>query len=279
MPLDQIDVEHDEKNMTFIDHLEELRWHIVRSVIVLIVLGILAFVFGSWIADNVIFAVWDSEFWTYRMLCSVGHSIRGTDVLCLMQNPPPLKNLNLLGQFLFHIKLSLIIGLIIGFPYLIFEFWKFLKPALKMNERKKTTGIVATSSLLFFLGVLFGYYVIVPLALNFASTYTVTDKINNDFTFQSYISILTNITLAAGIIFELPLVIFFLAKMGIVSSGLLKKNRKMFIVIALVLSAILTPPDVLSQVLLSIPLYILFEIGIRVAQRVEKRREEEEALA
>lgn len=279
MPLDQIDVDrHDDKNMTFIEHLEELRWHLVRSVIVIILLAVVTFIFGRVLADRVVFGILDPDFLTYKALCKLGHLVRGSDILCIQPAEVTLQSLGVFEQFLFHIKLSLLSGVVLGFPYILFEFWRFLRPALKPTEQKKTTGIVLTSSLLFFAGVLFGYFVIAPLAFNFGANYILTDKLQNNFKFQSYNSLITNITLATGIIFELPIVIFFLAKMGLVTSALLKKNRKISVVLALALSAILTPPDVMSQILLTVPLYFLYEISIVVASRIEKQRAKEEEL-
>jgi sec-independent protein translocase protein TatC len=273
MPLDQVNTE--EQNMTFIEHLEELRWHLVRSVAAIFIFAIAAFVNGRIISDKVIFGLMNDDFLTYRLLCKLGHALRGTDVLCIVPAQTELTNLLVSGQFIYHLILAVTIGIILAFPYIMYEFWKFLKPALKQPERKKTGGIVLASSGLFFFGVLFGYFIITPLSFNFLASYNVSDKLNNSFTIQSYVSFVTTLTLASGIIFELPLVIYFLSKMGLVSANLLKKYRKISVVVALLVSAILTPPDVLSQILLSMPIYFLYEVGIVIAKNVEKKRDDD----
>lgn len=274
MPLDQVDIDRDEKNMSFIDHLEELRWHLLRSVAAVFIFSIAAFINGKLLSDKIVFGLMNEDFLTYRLLCKLGHAMRGSDILCITPAQTTLTNLVVSGQFIYHLILAFSIGIVLAFPYIMYEFWKFFSPALKSNERKKTGGLVVASSGLFFAGVLFGYFIITPLSFNFLASYNVSEKLTNSFTIQSYVSFVTTLTLASGIIFELPLIIYFLSRMWIVTAEFLKKYRKVSALVALILSAILTPPDVLSQILLSIPIYFLYEVGIVIATRVEKRRED-----
>ena len=180
------------------------------------------------------------------------------------------QNISLSGQLIQHLVVAIIGGIIMAFPIILYEIWLFVRPALQDTERKKTTGIVLVSSFLFFVGVLFGYFGLTPLSVNFLFNYSVSSKIVNNVTLESYISFVTMMTLATGLVFELPLMIYFLARLGLVTPALLRKYRKHSLIVTLVLAAVITPPDVASQVLMSIPIYILYEIGILVADRVEK---------
>ena len=182
-------------------------------------------------------------------------------------------NINLSGQFTTHMYISMFAGLIIAAPYVIWEIWRFIKPALYDNERRHSRGAVIVMSLLFLLGVLFSYYLIVPLTLNFFGTYQVSDSVNNQIALSSYISTVVSVTFSLGVVFELPVFIYFLAKVGIITESFLKKNRKYMLVILLIISAIITPPDILSQILVCIPLYGLYELSIIVARRAGKPTE------
>jgi sec-independent protein translocase protein TatC len=274
MALDQVDVDSEEgKSMSFFDHLEELRWHLVRSVVAVAIGGIVCFVYGTFIFDEIIFGPVNRNFWTYRQICHLSHWVYGNDKLCIGAINFSTQNISLSGQLMQHFKVSIISGIIIAFPYILYEVWKFIRPALKIQERKKTTGIVVISSLLFMMGVLFGYYVITPLSVNFLVNYTVSARIVNNVTLDSYISFVTMLSLLAGLVFELPLLIFFMAKLGVISASFLRKYRKHSLIINLILSAIVTPSaDIASQILLAIPIYFLYEIGIIVAKRVEHRK-------
>ena len=179
------------------------------------------------------------------------------------------------GQFATHITVSLVIGLIIGFPYLFFEFWRFVRPALYSNEKKHARGSIFYTSFLFALGVLFGYYLITPLSVHFLGSYNVSSQVLNQINLSSYISTVTSIVLASGVIFELPILIFFLSKIGLISPEFLKKYRKHAVVLMLVLSAIITPPDIFSQVLVCLPLLILYEVGIGISKRVQNQQAKE----
>jgi len=209
------------------------------------------------------------------MLCKAGELL-SIDALCIGRLNLEIQNISMAGQFMTHIYVSLIVGLIIGAPYLIWEMWRFILPALKPKERKYSQGAVIVSSLLFLAGILFAYFLIVPLTINFLGTYQVSPDVPNQIQLSSYISTVVSVTLAVGIVFELPILIFFLTKIGIVSPAFLRKNRKIMLVIVLVLSAIITPPDVFSQILVCIPLLGLYELSITISDRVYRQRENEQ---
>lgn len=253
--------------MSFLEHLEALRWHLVRSILAIVVFAILAFAFKDFIFSNVIIAPKTPDFFTNRNLCAFGTWI-GIKALCINAEPFQLININMAGQFTTHIMVSMIIGLIFSFPYLVFEMWRFIGPALYDKEQQYARGAVFYISLLFILGVLFAYYVIIPLSVHFLGSYQVSQEVTNQINLMSYISTVSAITLAAGLIFELPVLIFFLTKIGLVTPEFLKKYRRHSLVIVLALSAIITPPDVFSQILVAFPLMFLYEVGIRLSKRV-----------
>jgi len=198
--------------------------------------------------------------------------MQSTFLLCINQNPLNLISIKMSGQFTTHINISLIVGVIMAFPYIFWEFWSFFKPALYEKERKYARGAVLAASSLFLLGILFGYYIISPLSINFLSTYRVSDLVDNQINITSYIGSVTSVALSAGVTFELPIVVFFLARIGIITPEFMRKYRKHAIVVVLILAAIITPPDVFSQTLVSIPLILLYEISIFIAARVVKNR-------
>jgi len=263
-----------EKEMSFWNHLEELRKHIFRSLAAILVFSILAFIGKKFIFDVIILAPKDSGFITNRLLCKLGELL-SVDALCIGKLSLSIQNINMSGQFMMHLYVSMVAGLIIAAPYVIFEMWRFIMPALHPNEKKHSKGAVAVSSLLFISGVLFAYYLILPLTINFLGSYQISPDVPNQIQLNSYISTVVSVTIAVGIVFELPILIYFLTKVGVVTPAFLKKNRKYMFVIVLVLSAIITPPDVFSQILVCIPLIGLYEISIKISQRVYKKREAE----
>lgn len=208
------------------------------------------------------------------MLCKLGKLINSVK-LCINTNSNDLQNIHMTGQFLTHIKISILAGLIVAFPYIFYEFWKFITPALYQNERKHTKGAIFYSTLLFIMGVVFGYFVIAPLSVHFLENYEVSKKVTNEINLMSYISIVATIVLASGVLFELPVVVYFLSKIGIVTPEFLKKYRRHSLIVILALSAIITPPDVFSQILVSFPLIALYEISISISRRINKKQEEE----
>ena len=274
MPLDQ--EESGEKEMSFLEHLEELRWHVIRSLGAVIVFTIGAFVMAQWIFENIIFAPARVDFPTFQWLCKLGNFL-GYDALCVQDIPFKVQSRNMTGQFTMHIMSSFIIGLVVAFPYVIWELWRFIKPGLQQSERKYSRGAVASVSILFFMGVAFGYFVIVPWMVYFLANYSISDMVVNEFDITSYVSTVVMLVLGSGLLFQLPVVIYFLTKIGIVTPEFLRKYRKHSIVIILIVAAIVTPPDPLSQMLITIPLYMLFEISILISGSVAKRKAREEA--
>jgi len=259
------------EEMTFLEHLEALRWHIIRSALVIILVSVVAFIFKQIVFDVILLAPSRSDFIMSRWLCHIGkNSFLQTDVLCINPEPIKLQNIQMAGQFMAHIRISLIAGLILSFPYVFFELWRFIRPALYTSERKVARGAVLFISILFFLGVLFGYYIICPLSINFLYNYKVSDLTVNDIQLMSYISIITSICLASGIMFELPTVVLFLSKVGLLTPDFLKKYRRHAIIVILIVAAVITPPDVFSQILVSLPLILLYEFSIGISRWVIK---------
>lgn len=196
--------------------------------------------------------------------------------LCINQGVIHFQNILMAGQFTMHLKVSFIAGLVVAFPYIFWEFWRFIKPALYQQEVKHSRGAIFFASILFSVGILFAYYIICPLSVHFLNNYHVSDKVDNILNLGSYISTISSIVLAGGIVFELPILIYFLAKVGLVSVQTLKKYRRHAIVGSLLLAAIITPPDVISQILVCFPLIFLYEGGILIAGNIERKRAKEE---
>lgn len=259
--------------MSFWGHLDALRGHLFRSVIAIFVLAVVAFINREFIFDSIILAPKDPDFITNRLLCRLGVWL-DIPALCLGNMKLEIININLSGQFTTHMYISMFGGLIVAAPYVIWEIWRFIRPALYENERRHSRGAVIVMSVLFLLGVLFSYYLIVPLTLNFFGTYQVSESVANQIALSSYISTVVSVTFSLGVVFELPVFVYFLAKVGIITDSFLKKNRKYMLVILLTISAIITPPDVVSQILVCIPLYGLYELSIVVARHAGKNKKE-----
>ena len=259
-----------EKIMPVGEHLEELRGHIIRGLMAIIIVGIVIFIFKDFVFNKILFAPKEQWFFSNRVLCNLGKHFNLNT--CINQQKIQLINIDIAGQFASHIKVSFILGLIIAFPYLLWELWRFVKPALHIKTRVSVISTMFFISLLFLIGVLFGYYVITPLTINFLSNYSVSGELTNQIDFQSYISIVLTLAFSTGLVFELPILIYFLTKIGVVNANFLKKQRKIAIVVSFILSAIITPPDAFSQILVAIPLIFLYELSIGIAKRVEKKR-------
>jgi sec-independent protein translocase protein TatC len=255
--------------MTFLEHLEELRWHIIRSAVAILFFSILAFIYDNLLFDKVIFAPKNPSFFTNRMFAHLAEILHSPSIR-INDKPFQLINFTMSGQFQADMWISLIAGLIVAFPFVVWEFWRFVAPALHSKERKNARGAVLAISGLFFTGVLFGYYLIVPLSIHFLGTYSVSDQILNQINITSYFSTVASISLASGLIFELPAVAFFLAKINLISTSFLKKYRRHAIIVILIVAAIITPPDVFSQTLVAIPLYLLYEISILIVAIVHR---------
>jgi sec-independent protein translocase protein TatC len=261
-----------EKEMSFLEHLEELRWHIIRSIMAIVFFMIVAFIFKSFIFDNIILAPKNPGFFTNRMLCHLGDLLH-TSALCINTKPLNLINIAMSGQLMTHFAVAMVAGLILAFPVILWEFWQFFKPALKPNEARYARGTVFAASMLFFTGVIFGYYMLAPLSLHFLSTYEVSAEVTNQINIRSYISTLTSVCLATGLVFELPILAFFATKIGLITPSFLRKYRRHSIVIIFIIAAIITPPDVFSQTLVAVPLLILYEVSIFISAWVMRQKE------
>lgn len=257
--------------MSFLDHLEELRWHLIRSTLAVVIVAVVAFLFKGFIFDVLIFGPSKPHFATYRLFCNVSRSL-GMDSFCFQEMPFRIQSRTMSGQFSAHLWTSIYAGIIIAFPYILYEFWRFISPGLKEKERSSSRGFILIASLLFFLGVLFGYYVITPLSINFLGSYQVSEEVINQFDLDSYISLVRTSVLASGIIFELPIIIYILTKIGLLTPEILKKYRKFALIIVLTVSAIITPPDVASQIIVAIPILILYEVSIYISKVVIKNQ-------
>lgn len=255
--------------MSFLSHLEELRWHLVRSVIVISVAAVVFFLNKSFLFDDVLLAPKDPNFITYRALCHVSQKFNLGDDLCVTQSEYKLISTDLSAQFTTHMWTAFVAGLIVGFPYLIWELWKFIKPALNVNEKKYARGIVFYTSFLFLFGVAFGYYVITPMTVSFLGSYQVSSMVQNTITLDSFIGTVTSMTLITGLIFELPIVVYFLTKIGILNPSFMRTYRRHAVVIILVIAAIITPTsDATTLMLVAVPLYVLYELSIFVSAYV-----------
>lgn len=266
----------EENDTSFLGHLEALRYTAIRSILVISVISIAAFFFKDFIYNQIILAPKDENFITNILFCKFGH-LFNTELLCINKNNFQIINIELAGQFRSHLLITVIAGLILAFPYLLLEIWWFIKPALYSNEIKGVGSFVVVTSFLFMVGVLFGYYIIAPLTINFLSNYIISEDVVNQIKLGSYISTVVMIALSTGLVFELPVLIYFLSKFGIVTPVFLKRYRKHAILIFFILSAIITPPDIFSQILVAIPLILLYEISIYISKRVDKKRKAKEA--
>jgi sec-independent protein translocase protein TatC len=256
--------------MSFLDHLEDLRWHLIRICLAVIIVASLAFIFSRFIFDDIIFAPLEMTFPTYEFLCNAGRFVGAETSFCNDSIPLILQNRTMAGQFSADIWTAILAGFIISFPYIIYQLWKFISPGLHENERKHSRGFIIISSLLFFIGALFGYYIITPLSINFLANYSISSKVENQIDISSFIGLVRSSVLASGIIFELPIVIYFLTKIGLVTPQFLRKYRKYALVIVLIVSAVITPPDIASQVIVAIPILILYQASIYISMIVIK---------
>jgi sec-independent protein translocase protein TatC len=254
-----------ESEMSFFDHLETLRWHLIRSAIAVVACGVVAFWYFDLLFDKVVMGPFKIDFWTYRMMCKFGY--------CIDKINGKIINTELAGQFMLKLNTSILLGVIVAFPYILFEIWRFIRPALLDNERKAASGFVFYATVLFVTGILFGYYLIAPEGIIFLTNYNISNTISNQFTISSYLSAISTITLLSGIVFELPIIIYILASLGILTGTFMRKTRRYSIIIIMIVGAVISPsPDILSTTVATIPLLILYEIGIVIASRIEKRK-------
>lgn len=258
-----------QNQMSFLEHLEELRVRLIRIAIAVIVIASTLWFFQGWIMDNIFLSMKDSKFITFRLICQYFG-------VCVDDIPIDLQSLKMGSQFSYALMQSIMGGFVLGFPFIFFQIWSFIKPGLKFKEKKVARGIVLFVSLLFFLGILFGYFVVAPLCVQFFGNYKITDQIANKFTINSYMSTVLSTVFYSGLLFLLPVITYLFTKLGVISSSFLKKYRKHSIIGILILSAIITPPDLISQVIVGIPIFLLYEVGVFVSKRVEKQRKIEE---
>lgn len=255
--------------MNFLDHVEELRWHIIRSFIAVVIAAIFAFINIEWIFDKIILGPAHDNFISYKWFCDLGKFFH-IQSFCLDKVNMSFQNTAVAGQFMMSMSVSLMVGFIISFPYILWEFWKFIKPALKPSERKYARGIVFWCSLLFFVGVVFSYFVVVPYTINFFGNYKLSPMIPNIVKMDDYYDTISTLIIAMGAVFELPIVIFFLTRIGLITPEFLKKQRRFAVLILFIIAEIITPPDLFSCLLVFIPLYVLFEVSILISNRASK---------
>lgn len=273
-------IQPEEKEMSFLDHLEALRWHLIRSAAAIVAIGIAVFMNKGFIFDTVLFAPKRSDFITFRAFCRLSEKLSSLfpslvekGAICIGQDMPKLQNIGMAGQFTTHITVSVLAGLVIALPYVFWELWGFVKPALKETERKYSAGVVFFASAFFLTGLLFGYFLVVPLAVNFLLNYQVSEEVLNLPTLTNYVSLVVMISLACGAVFELPLLVYFLSKIGLIGPEFLRRYRKHSVVVILIVAAIITPsPDIFSQLLVAFPLYFLYELSIFVSAAVVKKQ-------
>lgn len=279
MALDQIDVDSYKmtagKEMSFLDHLEELRWHIIRAAASIFVFGIIAFIAKDFVFHTIVFGPKYPDFYTYKAICNLSNSIGMGDAMCFY--PPDFTFITpIFGElFIQHIKVSVMLGVIASFPYIFWEIWRFIKPGLYVKEQNAARGMVVICSGLFLTGVLFGYYIIAPFAITFLAGYEIEGVVAMP-ALSSYINYMTMFTLPVGIVFELPIVVYFLSKIGLVTPEFMKSYRRHAAVLILIVAAIITPPDVVTQVLVGMPLYVLYEISIVISRRVVNKQKLEQ---
>jgi sec-independent protein translocase protein TatC len=262
--------------MSFLEHLEELRWHIIKALISIFVFGLVAFIFKDIVFNKILLAPKFPDFITYRIFCRVAEIVK-IPRLCINAVPMELISIKMSGQFSMHIMVSLVIGFIAAFPYIFYQFWKFIVPALYPKEKKVARGAVFISSLLFLLGVFFGYFIITPLTIQFFSGYSVSEDVTNQINLISFVSTIASVLLSCGVIFELPILVYFLSKIGIVTPKFLRTYRKHALVLIIFLSAIITPPDIFSQLVVSVPLILLYEVSIFISGRIQRKKLRQEA--
>ena len=254
--------------MSFLEHLEDLRWHLLRSIVAILIAALAAFLAKNFVFDVLLFGPKKTDFLTYKLLCQSSNLLGFDDSFCISELPFRIQSRTMAGQFSAHIWTSITLGFVVAFPYVIYQFWKFISPGLYTHEKRTASGFISISSLLFFMGVLFGYYVVTPLSIRFLGTYTVSAEIFNDFDLNSYTALVRASVLASGLIFELPILVYFLTKVGLITPELMRKYRKIALVMVMFLSAVITPPDVASQIIVAIPVLILYELSIFISKRV-----------
>ena len=262
-----------EAEMSFFDHLEVLRWHLIRSAVAIVVFATVAFCYFERIWQGIIMGPKHADFPTYRLLCKLSVLLNNPGMCIDKDLPGRIINTELAGQFSLQINSSIIIGITLGFPYLLWEIWRFVKPALAEREQKAANGFVFFASSLFTAGILFGYYVVAPLSLHFLTNYEISPDIQNTFTIDSYLTSVATLTLVSGIVFQLPVIVYILASLGILTPKFMRERRRIAIIVIMIIAMLVTPtPDVTTMLVISAPLFLLYELSIGVAARVQKRK-------
>ena len=262
--------------MSFIDHLEDLRWHIIRAVIAVLIGAVVVFIYADFVVNKILMAPANKNFITYSWFCSMGKLLGMGNSLCFGDVKVSFISIGMTDQFVTTFTVAFIGGFIVAFPYVFWEFWKFIKPALSQNELKKTRGIIFWVSFLFFLGVAFGYYILTPFMVNFYFTYKLSPLIEIKPTFSDYVENLVYTTVGIGVLFQMPLLVMLLARIGIITATFLKKYRRHAFVLIMIAAAIITPStDPFSLTIVTLPLYALFEASIIIASRINKSKEKE----
>jgi len=264
------------KEMSFLDHLEELRWLLVRSSVAVLIFATFAFFVSDYIFDVIIFGPKSPDFITYRVFCDLSHQLGFADSICVTEMPFIIQNIDVEGQVNILVWACITVGFILAFPYILLQLWNFISPALYEKERKNAKLFIFIASFLFFLGVLFGYFVVVPMSVNFFATFKVSEVVQNQFSFDSYIGMIKTSVIASGLFFELPVVIYFLTKLGLVTPQFLRQYWKYSVVIILIVAAIVTPPDVVSQLIVAIPMLLIYELSIFISSVVYKNQQKKE---
>jgi len=262
--------------MNFLDHVEDLRWHIIRSAVAILIAAIAVFCKVEWIFDRIIMGPAHNDFVSYKWFCALGKLVH-YDAFCLGQINMKFMNTAVTGQFMMSLSISLLLGFILAFPFVLWELWKFVRPALRPSEVKMAKGIVFWCSLLFFFGVFFSYFIVAPYAINFFGNYQLSPMVQNNITLDNYFEMISTLVLALGIVFEMPILVLFLTRVGILTPDILRKNRRLSFLILFILSEIITPPDLFSCLLVFIPLYILYEITVVLSVRTLKQRKQRQA--
>jgi len=260
------------KEMSFLEHLEELRWLLVRSTTAIIIMAIATYFISDWLFDVVIFGPTRPSFFTYRFFCDLSHQIGFADSICITELPFIIQNTEMEGQVNIFVWICILAGFILSFPYILWQVWQFISPALYEKERKGAKVFLFFSSLLFFIGVIFGYFVVIPMSVNFVATFSVSKVVMNQFTLDSYIGMFKTSIIASGLFFELPIIIYFLTKLGLVTPQFLRKYWKYAVVIILIVAAIVTPPDVVSQTIVAVPMLLIYEASILISWVVYKQK-------
>lgn len=260
----------EENKMSFLQHLEELRWRLVRSAVVVLSLTVVLWWNQDWIMKNIFLSMSKPDFFTFKFFCQT------LNFMCVEEIPVKIISNQVGGQFAYALWMSFLGAVVLAFPFIFYQLWAFVKPGLKVNERNMVKGIVFYVSILFFFGILFGYFIVAPMSIQFFGTYKITADIQNDFLINSYMSTILSTVFYSGLFFLLPVVAYIMGKIGLVTADFLKKYRKHAIVGVLILAAIITPPDMVSQIIVSIPIVLLYEIGIFVVKRVEKTRDKQD---